>query len=247
MIFSAIWIWVFAFSISAQAGKKLTAQEKEAFFTADKEIFHLTAFNFDSLIKSGTWAVFYGLRACTHCSRYLIIDNDRFTPVWRQLEIAQDYSPMRLAKVECMNVEDRSVLPLCDFVNGFPSIYLHQDGKFKEEMQGDLNYNLTLTWLNDMRRKYIDKTKLNLSNGSNDSKIATGSNDLKNSSITNSSITNSTIEVVNSNPKNGSVKTEITGMDKLQEILENEREPSPDINPDGQVVHLTSDDFDEVF
>lgn len=214
------------------AGKKLTPEERKAFDEATKAIFHLTSFNYDDMIKTGTWAVFYGLRACTHCSRYFYVINSRFTPVWHELEITEPdvYKPVRLAKVECMKPEDRSVIPLCDFVNGFPSIYLHQDGVFKEEMMGDLNYNLTLQWLKDMRVKY---TTLNTN--------------LPNFNNVNNTV-NANITKLKDVPK-AHVKNEkkSLGLDQLKEFLAKEREPSPDVNPDGQIVHLTDDDFDEVF
>jgi thiol-disulfide isomerase/thioredoxin len=183
-------------SLLVYGGKKITPEEREAFHKASGELFFLTSFNYDQFIKQGTWAVFYGLRACTHCMR--------FTPVWRELELVQDgYKPVRIAKVECM-AEDRSVLPLCDWVNGFPSIYLHHNGVFKEEMLGDLNYNLTLDWLKSMAVKYSLNSTTVLRNTSNTS-----------------------------------------AMNRLKEIVAQGKEPSKDINPMGEIVHLTDQDFDE--
>jgi thioredoxin-like negative regulator of GroEL len=179
-------------------GKKLTQEEREAFREATKHIFHLTSFNYDQVLKEGTFAVFYGLRACTHCSR--------FTPVWRELELVNSsFAPIRLAKVECM-APDKSVIQLCEWVSGFPSIFLHQNGVSKEEMLGDLSFNLTLTWLKSMMIKYT-------------------------------SLNDTSVETQDA--------SETTAMDMLKELAGKGREPSSDINPDGEIVHLTEQDFDE--
>lgn len=136
------------------------------------------------------------------------------------------YKPIRLAKVECMKPEDRSVIPLCDFVNGFPSIYLHHNGVFKEEMMGDLNYKLTIQWLKDMHVKYAstNSTSTNSTNAN-----STNSTNVKDAPIIHAKNDNKTL-----------------GMDQLKDILAKEREPSPDVNPNGEIVHLTDDNFDEV-
>ena len=128
-----------------------------------------------------------------------------------------------------MKIEDRSVLPLCDFVNGFPAVYLHQNGKFKEEMLGDLNYNLTLNWIKNMTIKYTSTPSLNTLNISK--------------AVVNTTL-NSTTNL--ESRLNASKVNVSSGLEKLRDILEKEREPSPDINPNGQIVHLTDDDFEEV-
>ena len=141
---------------------------------------------------------------------FLNIPKYRFTPIWRELEVNQSQNaPIRLAKVECMN-EDRSVKKLCDHVNGFPSVHLYHDSKFKEEFLLDLTYDLIFVWLKNMTKTYA------------------------NGNIT---LVNSTLA------KN---QTELTKIDQLKTILEKQKEPSPDINPHGQIVHLTNDDFDKV-
>ena len=184
-------------SLLVYGGKKITPEEREAFHKATSQLFFLNNFNYDRVIKEGTWVVFYGLRACTHCMR--------FTPVWRELELVQDvYRPVRIAKVECM-AEDRSVIPLCEWVTGFPSILLHHNGVFKEEMEGDLNYNLTLDWLKSMAVKY--------------------------------SLNSTTVK--NQNTSN------VSAMNMLKEIVAQGKEPSKDINPMGEIEHLTDQDFDE--
>jgi hypothetical protein len=55
--------------LQVQGFGKADPETYAAYLKAEKDIYFLNTLNFENLIGTGTWVVFYGHKECPHCQR----------------------------------------------------------------------------------------------------------------------------------------------------------------------------------
>ncbi|KAI8898579.1 thioredoxin-like protein [Globomyces pollinis-pini] len=132
--------WILCILMMASLGygqKKISKEEVERMsLEADQSINFILPENLDNFIATGTKLVFFGARWCKYCKRL----NPRWLKVQVQIEEGKTTKKkimgkdIAVGKVDCTDVED-----FCQqhHADGFPTIFLYNNGKLIEEYTGE--------------------------------------------------------------------------------------------------------------
>ncbi|KAI8928543.1 thioredoxin-like protein [Entophlyctis helioformis] len=205
----------------AVPGGKIPAAVTEAYEQAEKHIYHLEEASFKTKLVNIDALVFYGATWCHFCQK--------LTPTWLELqkkvETELKGKNFKIFKVECTQNEE-----LCENINGFPTIYHYRDGVHIGDEINERDLDPLFKFVKEHVRERTGQAAVAESNdaasaASAAAAVAVGSVPGKAGSIA---------------PPSGG---QADAMEDLRGLIDAELQPNKNVNPDGELVYLTSSTF----
>jgi thiol-disulfide isomerase/thioredoxin len=143
-------VLIFILSISSINAEESDESRKLKAESADKHIRFISPAEFSVHINKGLWIIMYGANWCKY--------TQKLTPKWLGLQtriraegLAKD---INIAKVEC--AKDKNMMDFCTSqgIDGFPTIYVYENGKKHEEYLGNHEINEMFTYVQEQVARY---------------------------------------------------------------------------------------------
>jgi len=142
-------VLIFILSISSINAEESDESRKLKAESADRHIRFISPAEFSVHINKGLWIIMYGAKWCKY--------TQKLTPKWLGLQTrirAEGLSrDINIAKVECSGDE---TLNFCKSqgIDGFPTIYVYENGKKLEEYLGNHEINEMFTYVQEQVARY---------------------------------------------------------------------------------------------
>jgi len=140
-------VLIFILSISSINAQESDESRKLKAESADKHIRFISPAEFSVHINKGLWIIMYGANWCKY--------TQKLTPKWLGLQtiiraegLAKD---INIAKVECTKDMDFCT---SQGIDGFPTIYVYENGKKHEEYLGNHEINEMFTYVQEQVARY---------------------------------------------------------------------------------------------
>ncbi|KAJ3044465.1 tRNA (guanine-N(7)-)-methyltransferase (tRNA(m7G46)-methyltransferase) [Rhizophlyctis rosea] len=211
---------------------------------AYKQLDPLTPDTFNETVSTGTWLVFFGADGCGHCREYVWKDapawsqrtltaGARFVPIWLEgQQYAKEHNApaagFHMGKVECGFPKENTNFCFDQDITFYPQIKLYQNGQFVQR-EDDVRQL-------DKLKAYIDRKIFD------GIKVVSDSEEEEAADEEEPIVQRAAIDESPSLSTNKSVSLD-EAMAHLDIVARLSTEPNPEINPDGKVLELDSENF----